>query len=70
MGGFEPPGKSNVRSSFQWDDDAALIGTEETGDLFKTTDGETLGGKFGTVARPGIFKMGATTSGRRMAIST
>ena len=39
VGVFEPPGESNVRSSFQVDDDAALIGTEETGDIFKTTDG-------------------------------
>ena len=36
---FEPPGESNVRSSFRLENGAALIGTEETGDIYKTTDG-------------------------------
>lgn len=36
---FAPPGESNVRSSFRLTDGAALIGTEETGDIYKTTDG-------------------------------
>ncbi len=35
---FAPPGESNVRSSFQLGQGAALIGTEETGDVYKTTD--------------------------------
>ncbi|MEM7756373.1 MAG: hypothetical protein AAF297_12155 [Planctomycetota bacterium] len=35
---FAPPGESNVRSSFALGDGAALIGTEETGDVYKTTD--------------------------------
>ena len=35
---FAPPGESNVRSSFQLTEGAAVIGTEETGDVFKTTD--------------------------------
>ena len=35
---FAPPGESNVRSSFKLANGAALIGTEETGDVFKTTD--------------------------------
>ena len=39
---FAPPGESNVRSSVKLADGVALIGTEETGDVFKTTDaGET-----------------------------
>ena len=39
---FGPPGESNVRSSIRLDDGIALMGTEETGDIFKTTDaGET-----------------------------
>ena len=36
---FAPPGESNVRSSFKLADGVALMGTEETGDVFKTTDG-------------------------------
>ena len=36
---FAPPGESNVRSSFKLDDGVALLGTEETGDVFKTKDG-------------------------------
>lgn len=39
VGIFEPPGESNVRSSFRLGEGAGLIGTEETGDVFKTTDG-------------------------------
>lgn len=35
---FAPPGESNVRSSIQLADGVGLIGTEETGDVFKTTD--------------------------------
>ena len=35
---FSPPGESNVRSSFQLADGIAIIGTEETGDVFKTID--------------------------------
>ena len=35
---FAPPGESNVRSSFKLADGQALIGTEETGDIYKTTD--------------------------------
>ncbi len=35
---FEPEGESNVRSSFRIADGSALIGTEETGDVFKSTD--------------------------------
>ena len=35
---FSPPGESNVRSSVKLADGTALIGTEETGDVFKTTD--------------------------------
>jgi hypothetical protein len=35
---FEPAGETNVRSSFQLSDGTALIGTEETGDIYKTTD--------------------------------
>jgi len=36
---FAPPGESNVRSSFKLADGIALMSTEETGDVFKTTDG-------------------------------
>jgi len=36
---FEPPGESNVRSSFRLAEGVGLIGTEETGDIYKTTDG-------------------------------
>lgn len=36
---YEPKGESNVRSSFRLSENVALIGTEETGDLFKTKDG-------------------------------
>ncbi len=39
MSVFEPPGESNVRSSFGLGEGAGLIGTEESGDVFKTTDG-------------------------------
>jgi len=35
---FAPPGESNVRSSFGLADDVALIGTEETADIYKTVD--------------------------------
>ncbi|MEX0326131.1 MAG: hypothetical protein AB3N33_08600 [Puniceicoccaceae bacterium] len=35
---FEPEGESNVRSSFRVAEGVGLIGTEETGDIFKTTD--------------------------------
>lgn len=35
---FEPEGESNVRSSIRLADDAGLIGTEETGDIYKTED--------------------------------
>ncbi len=35
---FAPPGESNVRSSFNLADGVAVIGTEETGDIYKTTD--------------------------------
>jgi photosystem II stability/assembly factor-like uncharacterized protein len=35
---FEPPGESNVRSSFHLGEGVGLIGTEETGDIFKTDD--------------------------------
>ena len=35
---FEPPGESNVRSSFQISDGTGLIGTEESADIFKTDD--------------------------------
>lgn len=35
---FEPVGETNVRSSFQLSDGAGLIGTEETGDIYKTTN--------------------------------
>ena len=35
---FEPEGESNVRSSFQLADGVGLVGTEETGDIFKTED--------------------------------
>ncbi len=35
---FEPVGETNVRSSFQLSEGAALIGTEETGDIYKTAD--------------------------------
>lgn len=35
---FEPKGESNVRSSFQLSEGVGLIGTEETGDIFKTED--------------------------------
>ena len=35
---FEPEGESNVRSSFTLSDGVGLIGTEETGDIFKTED--------------------------------
>ncbi len=35
---FAPPGESNVRSSIKLADGVALIGTEETGDVFKTID--------------------------------
>ena len=38
VGTFEPAGESNVRSSFRLAEGAGLIGTEETGDIFKTTD--------------------------------
>ncbi|MCH6257209.1 hypothetical protein MLD52_11675 [Puniceicoccaceae bacterium K14] len=36
---FEPEGESNVRSSFRVSENVALIGTEETGDMFKSEDG-------------------------------
>jgi photosystem II stability/assembly factor-like uncharacterized protein len=36
---FEPAGESNVRSSFHLAEETGLIGTEETGDIFKTEDG-------------------------------
>ncbi len=35
---FEPPGESHVRSSIRLSEGVALIGTEETGDIFKTED--------------------------------
>ncbi|MGJ8640603.1 MAG: WD40/YVTN/BNR-like repeat-containing protein [Opitutaceae bacterium] len=35
---FEPVGESNVRSSFQLSEGVGLIGTEETGDIYKTED--------------------------------
>jgi photosystem II stability/assembly factor-like uncharacterized protein len=35
---FEPPGESNVRSSITLAPGVALIGTEETADIYKTTD--------------------------------
>ncbi|MDQ8197889.1 hypothetical protein QEH56_07010 [Pelagicoccus enzymogenes] len=35
---FEPPGESNVRSSFKLAENTGLIGTEESGDVFKTVD--------------------------------
>ena len=35
---FAPPGESNVRSSIRLRDGVALIGTEETGDIYKTED--------------------------------
>lgn len=35
---FEPKGESNVRSSFRLDEGKAIIGTEETGDVFKSVD--------------------------------
>lgn len=36
---LEPLGESNVRSSFSLGDGSALVGTEETADIYKTTDG-------------------------------
>ncbi len=36
---FEPVGETNVRSSFGSSEGWGLIGTEETGDIFKTEDG-------------------------------
>ena len=36
---FEPAGESNVRSSFRLGEGRGLVGTEETGDIFKTEDG-------------------------------
>ncbi len=36
---FEPKGESNVRSSFTLAENVALIGTEESADMFKTEDG-------------------------------
>ncbi len=36
---FEPTGESNVRSSFRLGEGSALIGTEETADIFRTDDG-------------------------------
>lgn len=35
---FAPPGESNVRSSFRIADGVAIIGTEETGDIYKSED--------------------------------
>ena len=35
---FAPPGESNVRASFRLADGVALIGTEETGDIYKSED--------------------------------
>ncbi|MEM7625667.1 MAG: YCF48-related protein [Planctomycetota bacterium] len=35
---FAPPGESNVRSSFRLGEEVALIGTEETGDIYKSED--------------------------------
>ncbi len=35
---FAPPGESNVRSSFRLADGVALIGTEESADIYKTED--------------------------------
>ncbi|GAB4108950.1 MAG: hypothetical protein Kow00105_17090 [Phycisphaeraceae bacterium] len=35
---FPPPGESNVRSSFKLAEGVALIGTEETADIYKTED--------------------------------
>ena len=37
-GVFEPTGESNVRSSFQLTEGVGLIGTEESGDIFKSED--------------------------------
>ncbi len=42
---FAPPGESNVRSSIGLGGGVALIGTEETGDVFRTTDGGATWGK-------------------------
>ena len=36
---FAPPGESNVRSSFRLADGSGLVGTEENGHIYKTTDG-------------------------------
>lgn len=36
---FEPVGESNVRSSFQVAEGSALVGTEETADIYRTKDG-------------------------------
>jgi len=36
---FEPVGETNVRSSFRFSEGVGLIGTEETGDIYKTVDG-------------------------------
>jgi photosystem II stability/assembly factor-like uncharacterized protein len=36
---FEPVGETNVRSSFRFTEDIGFIGTEETGDIFKTVNG-------------------------------
>jgi photosystem II stability/assembly factor-like uncharacterized protein len=36
---FEPEGESNVRSSLYLGKNSGLIGTEESGDIFKTSDG-------------------------------
>lgn len=36
---YEPVGESNVRSSFQVGEGVALFGTEETADVYRTTDG-------------------------------
>lgn len=35
---YAPPGESNVRSSFRLADGVALVGTEETADIYKTED--------------------------------
>lgn len=40
---FSPPGESNVRSSVKLADGVALIGTEEIGDVFKTTPSHAMG---------------------------
>ncbi len=63
---FEPPGESNVRSSFGLADGVGLVGTEETGDVFKTNDSGATWRQVWDGGEAWVFRMCAITSGLRM----